>query len=284
MSIHQPVLLQAVIDHLNIKKDGLYIDATFGQGGHSKVILEKGGRVLGIEWDKNQYHVSKIKYKKEINEKRLILINDNFSKVEIIAKKSNFFPVDGVLFDLGISMDQIANGVRGFSFKKLDEPLDLRINEKIKTTAADYLNQLSKEQLEEIFIKNAELIDYQRIVKAIIFSRRLNPIKTVGDLTVIIDKALGRKNEKAYRLVWQALRIFVNDELINLKKGLKEVIKVLKKEGRILIISFHSLEDRLIKKIAKEADLAFLIKKPVFGLKDNYFERSAKLRVLSLKK
>ena len=284
MSIHQPVLLQAVVDYLEIKKNGWYIDATFGQGGHSQVILEKGGKVLGIEWDKNQYQISKIKYKKEIDERRLILVNDNFSNIELIAKKNDFFPVDGVLFDLGISMNQIAESGRGFSFKNLDEPLDLRINEKIKIGAADYLNQLSKEQLEEIFIKNAELIDYRRIVEAIIFHRRLKPIKTVGDLITVIDKTLRTKNEKVYRLVWQALRIFVNDELGNLKQGLKGAVTILKKEGRILVISFHSLEDRLVKKIAKEIDLVFLTKKPIVSLSNNYFERSAKLRVFGLEK
>jgi 16S rRNA (cytosine1402-N4)-methyltransferase len=284
MSIHQPVLLQAVVDYLDIKKNGWYIDATFGQGGHSQVILEKGGKVLGIEWDKNQYQISKIKYKKEIDERRLVLVNDNFSDIELIAKKNDFFPVDGVLFDLGISMNQIAESGRGFSFKNLDEPLDLRINEKIKIRAADYLNQLSKEQLEEIFIKNAELIDYRRIVEAIIFNRRLKPIKTVGDLIAVIDKTLRTKNEKVYRLVWQALRIFVNDELGNLKQGLKGAVTILKKEGRILVISFHSLEDRLVKKIAKEIDLVFLTKKPIVSLSNNYFERSAKLRVFGLEK
>jgi len=284
MSIHQPVLLQAVVDYLEIKKNGWYIDATFGQGGHSQVILEKGGKVLGIEWDKNQYQISKIKYKKEIDERRLVLVNDNFSDIELIAKKNDFFPVDGVLFDLGISMNQIAESGRGFSFKNLDEPLDLRINEKIKIGAADYLNQLSKEQLEEIFIKNAELIDYRRIVEAIIFNRRLKPIKTVGDLITVIDKTLRTKNEKVYRLVWQALRIFVNDELGNLKQGLKGAVTILKKEGRILVISFHSLEDRLVKKIAKEIDLVFLTKKPIVSLSNNYFERSAKLRVFGLEK
>jgi 16S rRNA (cytosine1402-N4)-methyltransferase len=284
MSIHQPVLLQAVVDYLDIKKNGWYIDATFGQGGHSQVILEKGGKVLGIEWDKNQYQISKIKYKKEIDERRLVLVNDNFSDIELIAKKNDFFPVDGVLFDLGISMNQIAESGRGFSFKNLDEPLDLRINEKIKIGAADYLNQLSKEQLEEIFIKNAELIDYRRIVEAIIFNRRLKPIKTVGDLITVIDKTLRTKNEKVYRLVWQALRIFVNDELGNLKQGLKGAVTILKKEGRILVISFHSLEDRLVKKIAKEIDLVFLTKKPIVSLSNNYFERSAKLRVFGLEK
>jgi len=284
MSVHQPVLLQAVVDYLNIRKNGLYIDATFGQGGHSQAILKKGGKVLGIEWDKNQYQKSKIKYKKEIDEKRLILVNDNFSNIKFIAKKNDFFPVDGVLFDLGISMDQIINSGRGFSFKKLDEPLDLRINEKIKIRAADYLNQLSKEQLEEIFIKNAELIDYRAIVDAIIFNRRLKPIKMVGDLIAVIDKTLRTKNEKVYRLVWQALRIFVNDELGNLKQGLKGAVTILKNEGKILVISFHSVEDRLVKKMAKETDLVFLTKKPIVSLTDNYFERSAKLRVFGLEK
>jgi len=284
MTVHRPVLSQKVIEYLNIKSGGLYIDATFGQGGHSQIILEKGGRVLGIEWDRNQYREAKIKYKKWLKEKKLILVNNNFSNIEAIAKNNNFFPADGVLFDLGISMSQINESGCGFSFKKLNEPLDLRINKKIKMTAADYLNRLPKEDLEEILIKNAEVINYKRIVKEIILRRRVKAIKTVNDLVLIIDKVFKSKNEKIYRLVWQALRIFVNNELGNLEKGLKEAIRILKNNGKILVITFHSLEDRLVKKIVLENNLIFLTKKPIVSLADNYFERSAKLRVFSFKK
>jgi 16S rRNA (cytosine1402-N4)-methyltransferase len=160
----------------------------------------------------------------------------------------------------------------------------LRINENIKIKGYDYLNQLPKEKLEEILVKNSELINYRKIVEAIIFMRRAKPIKTVGDLISIINKVVKIKREKAYRLIWQALRILVNDELENLKRGLKAIGEILKTEGRILVISFHSLEDRLVKKIAKENNLIFLTKKPIISLTENHFEQSAKLRVFGLKK
>ena len=281
MNIHRPVLLQKVIDFLSVKKGGFYVDATFGQGGHSEAILKLGGRILGIEWDKDQYQKSKIKYQKELEEKRLILVNDNFSKIEAVAKKNKFFPVDGVLFDLGISMTQIADGRRGFSFKNLDEPLDLRINQSIKIKASDWLNRLSKEELYQILAKNAEIINFRPIVDEIIFQRRLKPIVTVADLVSIIDRAVKQKEEKIYRLVWQSLRIFVNNELENLKNGLIGAKNILKKDGRILLISFHSLEDRLVKQFVKENSLIFLTKKPVSSVTGWSFERSAKLRVIS---
>jgi len=283
MSIHRPVLLQKVIDFLAVKKGGLYIDATFGGGGHSEAILRLGGCVLGIEWDKSQYQIAKAKYQSYL-EKNLFLVNDNFSQIEKIAKQNKFFPVDGVLFDLGISMMQIEGSGRGFSFKNLDEPLDLRINEKITFNAANWLNQLPKEKLYEIFAKNAEIVNYRPIVDGIVLRRRLRPIKTVGDLISIIDRQLKIKNERIYRQIWQALRIFVNDELENLKKGLLGAVKILKKEGRILVITFHSLEDRLVKKIVLENNLVFLTKKPIVSIGGGFFERSAKLRVVSFKK
>jgi len=278
---HQPVLLKEVIYYLEIKKEGFYVDATFGLGGHSEAILKLGGRVLGIEWDEQQYQKSKIKYQKEINKKRLIIVNDNFSNIELIAKQNNFHPVDGILFDLGVSMDQISKSDRGFSFKKLNEPLDLRISEKIKMKAADYLNQLSKEELYEIFAKNAELVNFKPIVDEIVARRKFKPIETVGDLVSIVDDKITQEKEKIYHQVWQALRILVNDELENLKKGLKGGKNILKKDGRIAVITFHSLEDRLVKNFVIKNHLSFLTKKPIISFSKKLFERSAKLRVFT---
>jgi len=276
---HKPVLLDQVIYYLKVKNGGFYIDCTFGLGGHSEYVLRQGGKVLGIEWDEDIYKKAVIKYKPFLD-KNLWLVNKNFSEIESIAKEFRFYSVDGVLFDLGISMEQIEKSGRGFSFKKLDEPLDLRINKKIKIKAADYLNFCSKDELYEIFAKNSEVFNFKSIVDEIIIKRKLRPIKKVGDLVSIIKEILRHKQEKTYRQIWQGLRIVVNNELENLKKGLEGAKKILKKRGRILVITFHSLEDRLVKKFVNENNLCFLTKKPVISLSKKKFERSAKLRVI----
>ena len=279
---HQPVLLNEVISYLQVKKGGFYVDATFGLGGHSKVILAMGGKVLGIEWDEDLYQKARIKYQGFL-EKNLFLANKNFAQIETVAKEKNFYPVDGVLFDLGISMEQIENSGRGFSFKKLDEPLDLRINTKIKMNAAYYLNYCSKEELYQIFAKNTEVANFKSLVDEIVRRRNFKPIEKVGDLVSIIDDKIKQKSEKIYRQIWQGLRILVNYELENLKKGLEGAKKILKQDGRLLVITFHSLEDRVVKKFAFENDLNFLTKKPIISLSKKTFERSAKLRVFTLK-
>jgi len=280
---HQPVLLTEAISYLEVKKEGFYIDATFGLGGHSKKIIELGGKVLGIEWDESLYQQAKIKYRVFLG-KNLLLVNENFAQIETIAKKNNFYPVDGVLFDLGVSMEQINKSGRGFSFKKLDEPLDLRISKKLKKSAFYYLNQLSEEELDEVFAKNAEVVNFKAIVDEILIRRNFKPIKTVADLVSIIDKKIKQNKEKVCRKIWQGLRILVNNELENLKKGLRGAKNILKKEGRIVVITFHSLEDRLIKRFVVENGFIFLTKKPIVSRSKKKFERSAKLRVFTFQK
>jgi len=279
--MHHPVFLTEIIDNLSVKKHGLYIDATFGEGGDSLAILEKGGQVLGIEWDKNQYQAAKIKYAKYIKEGKLKLINSNFAKIKQIAQKNDFFPVDGVIFDLGLSMRQLEESGRGFSFKKENEPLDMRINFELKVKAADLINSLPKEELYEIFTKYSEEIHSLRLVENIIRTRAIKRIEKVKDLVEIIDRTLSKKDEKVYRRIFQGLRIAVNRELENLREGLEGALALLNKNGRVIVITFHSLEDRLVKNFVKDHHLHFLTKKPFISKRFNY-ERSAKLRVISL--
>jgi len=281
--IHQPVLLKEVINYLKVKNNGFYIDCTFGLGGHSKAILKLGGKVLGIEWDEDTYKKAIVKYRSFLG-KKLWLINKNFSEIELIAKEKNFYPVDGILFDLGISMEQIEKSGRGFSFKRLDEFLDLRINKEIKMKAADYLNFFSKDQLYEIFSKNTEVVNFKPIVDEIVIRRKFRRIEKVGDLVSIINSKLKQKKERIYRQIWQGLRIVVNNELENLKKGLEGAKNILKKNGKIIVITFHSLEDRLVKNFVVANFLDFLTKKPVTSSSEKIFERSAKLRVFTFKK
>lgn len=281
--MHQPVLLQEVIKYLGDIKNKFFIDATFGEGGHSLEIIKRGGKVLGIEWDQQQYEKAKIKYKHYLEIGNLKLVNENFSQIEKVAKKNKFFPVEGVLFDLGLSMTQLWQSGRGFSYKKIYEPLDMRLNLNLKIKAADLINSLEKEKLYEILAKYSEEIYSLRLVEAIISARKIKKIEKVKDLVDIIDKAIG-KNEAVYKRVFQGLRIAVNNELENLKLGLEGALSILNEKGRILVISFHSLEDRLIKNIIKEKKLKMLTKKGIQSKNNLKFQRSAILRIITLNK
>lgn len=267
--MHHPVLLKKVIEGLRVKKGGFYVDATFGEGGYTKEILKKGGLVLAIDLDKEQI----LNFKNK--DLRLKCVYGNFADIEMIAKKNNFYPVDGVVFDLGLSMRQLNESKRGFSYKKDEEVLDMRIDLSQKIRAIDLIKKSTKEELTEIFSKYSEEINSKKIAEEIKKSKK---VETVFDLKKIIDKALGFKSEKTYARIFQALRIAVNNELENLKKGLEGALKIVKKEGRIIVVSFHSLEDRIVKKFVKEKKLKFANKKPIFG--DFSYERSAKLRII----
>ncbi|MGB9883393.1 MAG: 16S rRNA (cytosine(1402)-N(4))-methyltransferase RsmH [Microgenomates group bacterium] len=275
--MHTPVLLQPVIESLNIKKDGLYIDATFGEGGYTKEILKRGGKVLALDWDKSQIDNFNFSYLSDLEKKRLILVNANFADLEKIAKDNNFFPVDGVVFDLGLSMRQISESKRGFSYQKIDEFLDMRLNSSLKTTAAQLIKKLTEEELYQLLAKYSEEIRSKEIAHEIKETKKIN---TVADLIGAIDRAIGFSNKKVYARVFQALRIAVNKEFENLEKGLQAALKILKKTGRIVVVDFHSLEDRVVKNFARKNQLKFLKIKKI----KNYcfFERSAKLRVITL--
>lgn len=270
---HNPVLLQQAIERLNVKKGGLYIDATFGEGGYSYEVVKRGGIVLGIDLDINQLkslaglRVSKLT--------SLKLVQGNFADIEKIAKDNDFYPVDGVIFDLGLSMRQIDESGRGFSYKKDSEVLDMRINLDQELKAVDLIKKNSEEKLAQIFVKYSEEIKSREIAKEI---KKAKKIITVFDLKKAIDKALGYKSEKTYARIFQALRIAVNNEFENLKKGLEGAVKITKKGGRIVVVAFHSLEDRIVKNFVREKKLSFLDKKPIFGAFS--YERSAKLRTI----
>ncbi len=262
--MHHPVLLQAVLDNLNVKPGGKYIDATLGEGGDTMAILEHGGNVLAIDMDENQ--IAKFK------NKNAICVQDNFKDIEKIAKENDFYPVDGIVFDLGLSMRQLNESGRGFSFKKIHEPLDMRMNTDEEETAADLVNGLNKDGLYELFASYSEDLNSRIIAEKIVESRIRRRIKTVGDLIAVIDKAIGRKDQGTYRRIFQALRIAVNHELDNLRQGLSGALNLIGVEGRIVVVTFHSLEDRIVKKYGGGQ----LVK----GDRNLQFERSAKLRVI----
>lgn len=273
--MHTPVLLKEVIEGLNIKSEGLYVDATFGEGGHATEIIKRGAKVLGIDADNKQI------FNFQLSIINLKVINGNFKDIERIAKENDFFPVDGVVFDLGLSMRQLNEGNKGLSYRKIDEILDMRLNSDTGDSAYDVLNTLSEEALYEIFSKYSEDLNSKTVAKAVIRERVNNKIKTVGKLVEIINRAMPNDKNRSVARIFQALRIYVNNEIDNLKFGLSGALKILKPKGRIAIICFHSLEDRVVKQFVISNNLKQINKKVITGDKQFKFERSAKLRIIS---
>lgn len=271
--MHTPVLLQEAIRALEVSEGKKYIDATYGEGGHSGQIIKRGGKVLAIEWD--DLRLKDKVYKGKSGEDLKIVVG-NFVEIERIAKENDFFPVDGVLFDLGLSMEQINRSGRGFSYKKMDEPLDMRINRELERTAADIINHSSAQELYEIFSRNAEEINSRAIAHAVYKSRSLKKITTVGDLCAVIGNHKGM-----VRRIFQALRIEVNNEFENLKKALSGAARIIFQEGKIVVVTFHQGEDRIVAAFVRNSRMRFLTKKPISASKEGaMFERSAKLRVI----
>ena len=290
---HEPVLLKEVVKQLKIKKGKKYIDATAGGGGHAKAILKFGGKILAIDCDSEalkaarNYLASACPPGKHHSWR---LASGNFKDLYQIAKKENFLKVSGILFDLGVSSYQLDKAKRGFSFQT-EAPLDMRMDSQLKVTAADLINGLNKGELNELFSKFGQEQYSRRIAEAICRARNLEPIKTTKQLAEIISQALSRKRSKG-RLhpatrCFLALRIAINDELNNLQKALPQALRILEPRGRIVVISFHSGEDRIVKqffkKQEKEGRLKIITKKPIRSddeeIKNNPRSRSAKLRV-----
>jgi len=291
--MHLPVLKKEVLIFLNPQPGQNFIDATVGEGGHAFSILEKigpRGKLLGIDRDQEIIHNLEIKAQKLKLKNRLILVCQNFSNLKKIAKTYNFFPVHGILFDLGISSWHLEQSQRGFTFKK-DEPLDMRYSPKTqKLSAKEILNFWPPSRIEKILKEFGEERFAKKIAKEIEKERKIVPIETTFQLVKIVKKATPgwyqqRKIHPATK-TFQALRIAINQELENLKKALPQALEILEKGGRVVIISFHSLEDRIVKNFLKDQSklgkIKILTKKPVLPtskeIKLNPRSRSAKLR------
>lgn len=272
--MHTPVLLEQVMEALEIKNGGLYVDATFGEGGYSQTIVNAGGKVLALDLDQSQISNS------QLSMDGLKLVEGNFGDIEKIAKENSFYPVDGVVFDLGLSMRQINQSGRGFSFKRLNEPLDMRMSIKTEMTAKYLLNHLSEAELYEVFAKNSEEINSQKIAREIVIRRSFKKLEIVGNLINCIDHAIGEPDNNVYKRIFQALRIQVNEEFENLKRGLDGATKIIKGDGRIAVVTFHSLEDRIVKNFSRSPGLKLLDKKPIMNRRGRNFEKSAKLRLI----
>lgn len=288
---HVSVLLQETVEALRVQQGKKYIDATLGGGGHSGAILERGGSVLGLDVDEEAIGYVKSKLKNEKGkvkgEDNLVLVRGNFKDIDLIARERGFGQVDGIVFDLGVSGHQFDIGERGFSFQK-EAPLDMRMDQQLKIKASDLINILTKGELYELFTKLGEERFARTIADSIIRARRVKPIQTTTELAEIISKTVPRQKDihPATR-VFQALRIAVNDELNNLREALTKAVTILEPEGRLAVISFHSLEDRIVKNAFKDFEAqglgTIITKKPVTPTEEeqenNRRSRSAKLRV-----
>jgi len=291
--MHIPVLQKEVLQHLDPKPNENFIDCTINGGGHALAILERTepeGKLLGIEWDEEIIRQFKLKVQSSKFKNRLILVNNNFTNLVEITKSQKFRAVKGILFDLGMSSWHLEESGRGFSFLK-KEPLDMRYNPQNPLTAEKIINYWSASEIEKILRDYGEEPFARPIAKNIIEFRKIKPIINTAQLVEIIKKSLPqrfqqRKIHPATK-TFQALRIAVNDELNNLEKVLSQTLEVLKPGGRIAIISFHSLEDRIVKNFfkdkAKENLIKQITKKPITPfrkeIKINPRSRSAKLRV-----
>ena len=290
ISAHKPVLVQEVLESLALKPHGLYLDVTFGSGGHTRAILEKEptAKVIAMDWDATALDTFGPAFIEEFGD-RISFIWGNFATLYKLVKKHDLENIDGVLADFGTSQIQISK-TPGISFWG-DSPLDMRLSPAHSAvTAADILNKASEKKLAEIFFQLGQEPKGKQIARAIVQARSGLKISTSAQLVKIIESVIRSKSKRGLHpatKIFQALRIYINHELDNIKAFLPAAVDVLAPEGRLVCISFHSLEDRLVKQFFKEQEQKRIIKvitpkaltaSPV-ELEENPSSRSAKLRV-----
>lgn len=270
---HNPVLLRESIIGLNINPNGIYVDATFGGGGHSTEILNNlnsSGRLIAFDQDQDAIE-------NKILDKRVSLVKSNFKYLNNYLNYFQINKIDGLLADFGISSYQIDNEKRGFS-TRFDSELDMRMNNSQKTDAKAVINDYKKDQLEYIFRNFGELKNYKRVTEKIISERTKKYIDTTNDLKTILKSLTNSKEEnKFFAKVFQAIRIEVNEELEVIKTLLDKSLKYLKKGGRLVCISYHSLEDRLVKKFIQNGGFTNEISTDLYGNKDLKLKKIGKM-------
>jgi len=294
MFYHVPALLEESVRGLNIRPDGIYVDVTFGGGGHSMEILKrlKKGKLIAFDQDEDAIrNVPK--------DKKLIFLNQNFRFLKNNLKFNGIDSIDGLIADLGVSFHQFDEPERGFTFRQ-DVPLDMRMNKKGSVTAASLLKTLDEVSLAKILYDYGELVNSRRIAREIVTARAVKPLATVSDMINAIGKlAPPRQEHKFYARVFQALRISVNHEIDYLKEMLEQALELLSKDGRLVVITYHSLEDRVVKNFMRTGNFEGEEKKDFYGnliapfriinkkgtvpgeieLEDNRRARSARLRI-----
>ncbi|NQY11443.1 MAG: 16S rRNA (cytosine(1402)-N(4))-methyltransferase RsmH [Flavobacteriales bacterium] len=260
MNYHNPVLLNQSIEGLNIKENGIYVDVTFGGGGHSKEILKqmKNGRLYAFDQDGDAANNT-------IDDERFLLIRQNFKHLKNNLRQLKVTGIDGILADLGVSSYQFDTPERGFSIR-FNEELDMRMNNLSDKTALDILSAYSQDELADVFWKYGDLRNSRNIARNIIAYRKHNELKKLDDLKEALGSALPKgKENKFLAKLFQALRIEVNDEMNALKELLTQSKALLNKEGRLVVISYHSLEDRLVKNFIRSGNIEGNIEQDLYG-------------------
>ncbi len=294
MNYHNPVLLKESVDGLDIKPDGIYVDVTFGGGGHSKEILKRlgeNGKLFAFDQDTDAL-------KNTINDERFVLINENFRYIKSFLRFHGVKKVDGILADLGVSSHQFNEAERGFS-TRFNAKLDMRMNQNDKTSAYEVINYYDEKKLADILFQYGELRNSRAIAKQIVEARIENKIKTSFELKEVLKRFLPKaKEHKILAQIFQAIRIEVNEEINVLKEFLLQTIDLLNEGGKLSVISYHSLEDRLVKRLIQKGKFEGEPEKDFYGnihipfkkdrkfiipskeeIKENNRARSAKLRI-----
>lgn len=257
---HEPVLLKEAIEALQLKSDGIYIDVTYGGGGHSKEILKhlNTGRLIAFDQDADAI-------KNKVADERLTLVHDNFENLLQHTEELNCIPVNGILADLGISSHQINIPERGFS-TRFDAELDMRMDQRSSFSAKELLNEYSEKELIRVFSNYGEIRNSKMLAAAVVKSRVVKSINTTNEFKEAIRHCIPFNKEHQYLAqVFQALRIEVNGEMNVLKNFLDQSYEVLEKNGRLVVISYHSLEDRMVKNIMLTGNTAGEVEKDIYG-------------------
>ncbi len=261
LTYHVPVLLKESVDGMMIRPDGTYVDVTFGGGGHSREILSRlgeGGRLLGFDQDEDAE-------RNIVNDPHFTFVRSNFRYLHNFLRYHNIEKVDAILADLGVSSHHFDDSERGFSFR-FDGELDMRMNKRAGLTAADVVNTYEEERLANLFYLYGELKNSRKLASVIVKARANGTIKTIGEFLEVIKPLFGREREKKeLAKVFQALRIEVNQEMEALKEMLTAATDTLKPGGRLVVITYHSLEDRLVKNIMKTGNVEGKANQDFFG-------------------
>lgn len=284
-SYHESVMVDEVIQGLHVKKLAKYIDATLGNGGHAEEILKRGGRVLGIDLDPAMIRIVQKRLGENINFKA---VHGNFVNIDVLAERNDFKKVSGILFDLGVTNVHLKDLVRGFSFENQDADLDMRIDPKSQgVTARDLLNVLREDQLRQMFEVTVDPGSAKWLTGRVLHSRQAKPLEKVADMLEICKGLRIKPGLNEATLPFLALRIAVNSELDNLKEALPKAFGLLEKGGRLVVISFHSGEDAIVKSFFRnvgEKGAKVLTEKPLQAetseVLENRRARSARLRIL----
>jgi 16S rRNA (cytosine1402-N4)-methyltransferase len=271
---HTSVLLKESIDALDVHPDGVYVDATFGAGGHSRAVLERlnaKGHLYAFDQDEDAA-------RNDIADSRFTLIGSNFRYMKRYLRLEGVHEVDGILADLGVSSYQLDTPERGFSYR-FDAPLDMRMNQHMVKTAADILREEDEAYLTDMFGRYGEVRNARTLAGAIVKARKVAEIKSTGMLNALLDRCVIGPRQKYFSQVYQALRMEVNDEISALEEMLEEGTSVLKKGGRFVVITFHSIEDRIVKNFFRDGTFSGAPEKDDFGNIRRVFEKSKQVIV-----